>query len=247
MMSQTERFRDREDAGKRLALLLNQFTDRADVLVIGLPRGGVPVAYAIATMLNVPLDVMNVRKLGVPGREELAMGAIASGGVRVINDDVVQDLDISPAMLDRVLQRERQELARREQIYRNNRPFPSLEGRTVILTDDGIATGATIHAAIMALRQSHPARIILAIPVAASATIDAMYAEVEEMVCLLMPNSFQSVGMWYEAFPQTSDEEVRALLKRAQESREHPRAQAPGDPVETALEEGFLEDLTPGE
>lgn len=208
-------FRNRREAGQVLASLLAGYSVRSDVVVLGLPRGGVPVAYEIAMALHVPLDVMVVRKLGVPGHEELAMGAIATGGVQVINEDVVQHLGLSPAILASVAAVEQSELARREQAYRGGRPPVEVEGRTVILVDDGLATGSTMRAAVAALRRRHPARVVVAVPTAAPETCEGLTREVDDIVCAMTPTPFYGVGEWYEIFDQTGDEEVRDLLERA--------------------------------
>jgi predicted phosphoribosyltransferase len=205
-------FRDRVHAGKVLAERLRAYANRPDVLVLALPRGGVPVAYEVAKALHVPMDVFLVRKLGVPGHEELAMGAVASGGVRVINDDVVRSLGIPDAVIDRVASKELIELSRREQAYRGNRPEPEIQGRTIILVDDGLATGSTMRAAVQALRTKQPAKIVVAVPIAAPETCDALAREVDEMVCAVTPEPFYAVGLWYDDFDQTSDDDVRALL-----------------------------------
>jgi predicted phosphoribosyltransferase len=189
------------------------------VLVLALPRGGVPVAYEVARALDAPLDVFLVRKLGVPGHEELAMGAIASGGVRVLNEDVVHHLRIPDEAIEKVARREQQELERREREYRGDRPPPEVSGRTVILIDDGLATGSTMRAAVMALRQQRPARIIVAVPAAAESTCDEFRAEVDEVFCAITPEPFYAVGLWYEDFSQTTDEEVRDLLERAAQAQ----------------------------
>jgi predicted phosphoribosyltransferase len=209
------RFRDRQDAGRLLAEKLTAYAHRPDVLVLALPRGGVPVAYEVARALGAPLDVFVVRKLGVPGHEELAMGAVATGGVRVLNEDVVRGLRIPDRMIDAVTALEQQELARRERLYRGDRTPPDVRGRTVILVDDGLATGATMHAAIAALRQQEPARIVVAVPTAAPETCNVLRAEVDDVVCAITPEPFHAVGLWYEDFSQTTDEEVRELLARA--------------------------------
>jgi putative phosphoribosyl transferase len=209
-------FLDRRDAGRMLAKQLEALAGRDDVLVLGLPRGGVPVAFEVATALRAPLDVFVVRKLGVPGQEELAMGALASGGLRVLNQDVVRTLDISPETVDAVASREAEELTRRERLYRGDRPAPELAGKTVILIDDGLATGSTMRAAAAALRQRGPARVIVAVPVAARQTCEQLRREVDEVVCAATPSPFLAVGQWYAEFGQTSDEEVRELLRRAQ-------------------------------
>jgi predicted phosphoribosyltransferase len=206
-------FRDRHDAGRRLAERLRPIP--GDVLVLGLPRGGIPVAYEVARALQAPLDVFVVRKLGVPGQEELAMGAIATGNVRVVNHDVVDALRIPPRILDQVAESEARELERRERSYRDARPAPSVAGKTVILVDDGLATGSTMRAAVAALRQLGPARIVVAVPVAAVSTCQELGAEVDEVVCLATPEPFLAVGRFYEDFSQTTDDEVRALLAEA--------------------------------
>lgn len=211
----TTRFRDRTEAGQVLAEKLSAYADRPDVLVLGLPRGGVPVAFPVAKALNAPLDVFVVRKLGVPDQTELAMGAIASGGVRVLNESVVQALEISSDVINRVAISEQQELERRERLYRGDRPAPEYTGRIVILVDDGLATGSTMHAAVMALRQKQPARIVIAVPVAVPEACDRFRKEVDEVVCALTPERLWAVGQGYEDFSQTADEEVQELLKRA--------------------------------
>jgi putative phosphoribosyl transferase len=208
-------FRDRTEAGKLLAKLLTAYTNQRDVLVLALPRGGVPVAFEIARALHAPLDVIVVRKLGVPGQEELALGAIATGGVRILNKDVVQFLDIPDEMIDLIAENEQQELERRERLYRGDRPVYAVQGRKVILVDDGIATGATMHAAVAAIKERRPSRIIIAVPTAAPSTCDEFAAEVDELVCVLRPEPFIAVGYWYRQFSQTTDEEVRNLLEQA--------------------------------
>ena len=218
------RFHDRRDGGRALAKLLSRYANRPDVLVLALPRGGVPVGYEVATALNAPLDVFVVRKLGVPGHEELAMGAIATGGVRVINPEVVDPLGITPEEIDSITRSELEELQRRERLYRGDRPPPELYNKTVILVDDGLATGSTMRAAAAAVKMQSPARTIVAVPVAAADTCDDLRHEVDEVVCAYTPSPFHAVGLWYEHFNQTSDEEVRALLARTQ--RDH--AHAPG-------------------
>jgi predicted phosphoribosyltransferase len=201
-----------------LAEKLEQYAGRDDVIVLGLPRGGVPVAYEVAQRLRAPLDVFIVRKLGVPGFEELAAGAIASGGVRVLNDDVVRALPHADAIIESVTARETAELERREQSYRDGRPAPELRDRIVILVDDGLATGATMRAAVMALRQRGAAKIIVAVPVGAPETCRELAELVEEIVCGMAPAFFQAVGQYYQDFSQTSDDEVRELLRRAAQS-----------------------------
>jgi len=209
-----KRFQNRTEAGQALAALLMEYSDRADVLVLGLPRGGVPVAFEIATALHAPLDIFLVRKLGVPGHEELAMGAIASGDVRVLNPDVIEMQQISDTTLEQVTQSEQEELARREQLYRGDRSVLPLSDRTVILVDDGLATGATMRAAIMAVRQQHPKEIVVAVPVGARESYELLSPQVDAMICALMPERFGSVGAWYKEFPQTSDREVCDLLRQ---------------------------------
>jgi len=208
-------FHDRYDAGRRLAARLITYADRPDVLVLALPRGGVPVAYEVAQALQAPLDLFLVRKLGVPGHEELAMGAIATGGVLVHNEEVVRGLRILPHVIQAVAGREQQELERRERLYRGDRPPPEVRGRTVILVDDGLATGATMRAAAEALRQQQPARLIIAVPVAAPTTCEELREVEDEIICAVTPEPFYAVGLWYEDFSPTSDEEVRDLLDRA--------------------------------
>lgn len=208
-------FRDRTEAGRVLAGKLSSYADRADVLVLALPRGGVPVAYEVAQALHAPLDVFLVRKLGMPGQEELAMGAIASGGTRVINDEVVGTLNVPDEVIETVTAEEQRELQRREADYRDGRPPPDVTGRIVILVDDGLATGSTMRAAVAALRQQGPARIVVAVPVGAPDTCEALQREADEVVCAQTQVPFYAVGVWYEDFTQTSDEEVRDLLTRA--------------------------------
>ena len=211
-------FRDRRAAGKHFATKLLDYTDREDVLVLALPRGGVPVAFEVAKILDAPLDVFLVRKLGVPGHEELAMGAIASGGVRVLNEEIVDYLKIPERVIETTAARELKELQRRELNYRGNRPTPNVSGKTVILIDDGLATGSTIRAAAQALRQQQPARIVVAVPVSAPQTCDECRIGVDEIVCAVTPEPFFGVGRWYLDFSQLTDEEVRALLDQAAES-----------------------------
>ena len=210
-----ERFRDRYDAGRRLAAALGSYAGRDDVLVLALPRGGVPVGYEVARALGAPLDLMQVRKLGVPGREELAMGAIASGGVRILSEDVVQALSIPERVIATVAAAEEEELDRRERLYREGRPFPDVRGRTVILVDDGLATGSTMRAAAAALRAQGAGRLVAAVPVAPKETCDALRDLVDEVICAATPEPFLAVGEWYEDFTQTSDADVRDLLRRA--------------------------------
>jgi predicted phosphoribosyltransferase len=208
-------FRDRRAAGRALAEKLARHAGRPEVLVLALPRGGVPVAYEVATALGAPLDVFLVRKLGAPGREELAMGAIASGGVRVLNTDVVNHLGIPAEEIDLATAREQQELERRERAYRDDRPPPAVRDRIVILVDDGLATGSTMRAAVAALRQQGPGRVVVAVPVGAPETCQEFQAEADEVVCARAPEPFYAVGIWYEDFSQTTDEEVFALLAHA--------------------------------
>ncbi|TMH53219.1 MAG: phosphoribosyltransferase [Betaproteobacteria bacterium] len=208
-------FADRRDAGRVLAGLLTKYANRDDVLVLALPRGGVPVAFEVAHALRAPLDVFIVRKLGVPGQDELAMGAIATGGVRVLNEDVVRALGLSAKVIDAVAAREEKELERREHIYRGARTPPEVRERTVILVDDGLATGSTMRAAVAALRKQRPARIVVAVPVAAPETCEEFKTEVDETVCAATPRMFNGVGRWYEDFSQTSDGEVHELLAQA--------------------------------
>ena len=208
-------FRDRVHAGQVLAEQLGRYANRPDVLVLALPRGGVPVAYEVAVALQVPMDVFLVRKLGVPGHEELAMGAVASGGLRVLNDDVVHGLGVTEAVIDRVAEKEMIELSRREREYRGDRPEPDPGGRIVILVDDGLATGSTMRAAAQALATRQPAKIVVAVPLAAPETCQALAREVDEVICAVTPQPFYAVGLWYEDFDQTSDEAVRTLLAEA--------------------------------
>jgi putative phosphoribosyl transferase len=207
-------FRDRTEAGQLLARKLRRYANRSDIIVLALPRGGVPVAYEVAKALRAPLDVFLVRKLGVPGQEELAMGAIATGGIRVLNEDVVRELKIPPRVIVSVAAKETHELERRERLYRGGRPAPDMNGRTVILVDDGLATGSSMRAAVAALRQKSPGRIVVAVPIAAAATCRELESEVDEIVCYETPEPFYSVGLWYEDFSQTTDEEIRQLLER---------------------------------
>jgi len=207
-------FQNRAEAGRLLAAKLESYAGRGGVIVLGLPRGGVPVAYEVAASLKAPLDVFLVRKLGVPGHEELALGAVASGGVCFFNDTVLQSCFIRRRVLDEIIERERKELERREQTYRREPP-PSLRGRTIILVDDGLATGASMRAAVAAARQQQPARIVAAVPVAARETLEQLRQEVDEAVCVQAPADFSAVGEWYEDFAQTTDEEVRELLEKA--------------------------------
>jgi predicted phosphoribosyltransferase len=209
-------FKDRADAGRFLASKLDQFANLADVIVVGLPRGGVPVAYEVAHQLKAPLDLLVVRKLGVPGHEELAMGAIASGGVCLLNQDVLSHLGIPQDIIDLVIESEQRELERREREYRQNRPPLKLRGQTVIVVDDGLATGSSMHAAVTAIRQKQPKKIIVAVPVGARDTCQSFQNEVDTIaICAITPESFQSVGAWYANFAPTTDDEVRKCLDRS--------------------------------
>ena len=210
-----KRFRDRIDAGRALALALEEYCGRPDVVVLGLPRGGVPVAAEVADALGAPLDVFVVRKLGVPGHEEFAMGAIASGGVRVMNRAAIDMLAIPQAAIEQVVEREQRELERREREYRDDRPPPQIAGRIAILVDDGLATGSSMLAAVAALRNLRPARIVVAVPVGAAQTCRKLQAEADEVICAMVPEDFQAVGLWYDDFGQTSDAEVQATLREA--------------------------------
>jgi predicted phosphoribosyltransferase len=216
---ETKRFRDRAEAGRLLAQRLRHYAGRDDVVVLALPRGGVPVAYEVAKELGTPLGVFLVRKIGVPGHEELAMGAIASGGVLVLNERLVQALGLGPEQLQRAIDQELRELERRQEAYDGERGPPDLEGKTVILVDDGLATGSTMRAAALAVKQLNPARVVVAVPVAAEETCDAFREIVDDIVCEVTPTPFQAVGLWYEDFSQTTDEEVRELLARAEAGR----------------------------
>lgn len=218
--SATLPYRDRAEGGRVLAAQLGEFSDRADVLVLALPRGGVPVGFEVARALAAPLDVFVVRKLGVPGHEELAMGAIASGGVLVLNEDAVRGLKINEAAITAVAAREQKELERREQLYRGDRPPLDAHSKIAVLVDDGLATGSTMRAAVRALRRQHPARVVVAVPIAAPETCAELGKEADEIVCALTPRAFYAVGLWYENFEQTGDDEVRELLARA--AREEP-------------------------
>lgn len=209
-------FENRREAGRRLGQALEAYADRSGLIVLALPRGGVPVAYEVARHLKAPLDLLIVRKLGTPGREELAMGAIASGGVTVLNPEIVSIYRISDETIATVSARERLELERRERLYRGDRPYPRLEGRPVILVDDGIATGATLRAAVRALREQRPARLVVAVPVGPEDTLERLRAEADEVVCLSTPEPFYAVGQAYLDFSQTGDDEVRELLARAE-------------------------------
>lgn len=208
-------FRDRAEAGRALALQLETYAGRSDLIVLALPRGGVPVAFEVARALGAPLDVFTVRKLGVPGHQELALGAIATGGVRVIDEDVVKSLRVPDGVIDAIAARELRELERREYAYRGNKPVLDVRGQIVILVDDGMATGSSMRAALAAVRRLRPARVIVAVPVAAAATCREFENEADECVCVLTPEPFHAVGIWYEDFSQTTDDEVRDLLARS--------------------------------
>jgi putative phosphoribosyl transferase len=227
-MTDVKRFKSRHDAGKLLAQHLNTYAQRKDVLVLALPRGGVPVGYSIATTLQLPLDILSVRKLGMPGHEEFALGAIASGGARFIQDDVKRQYAISDRVVDALVKVQLAELERREKLYRGSVSFPELKERIVILVDDGLATGSTMKVAAMAVRQYLPAKVIVAVPVGAEESINKLREDVDEIICLAMPKPFYAVGNWYENFEQTSDEEVIHLLSdAAQKLKEHEKTVKP--------------------
>jgi putative phosphoribosyl transferase len=208
-------FRDRADAGRRLAAVLSDYSDRPDVLILALPRGGVPVAFEVARALHAPLDVFLVRKLGFPGHEEFAMGAIATGGVRILDGEVLRMFNVPLDVIEHVTAIERRELERRERQYRDDRPPPNVEGHTAILIDDGLATGSTMRAAVAALRKEGAKKIVVAVPVAPLETCEALSEEVDDIICAMTPEPFRAVGLWYADFSQTTDEEVRELLERA--------------------------------
>jgi putative phosphoribosyl transferase len=222
-------FRDRRHAGRVLAQALSRYAGRRDVIVLALPRGGVPVGFEVAAALQAPLDVFVVRKLGVPGHEEYAMGAIATGGVRVLNDEVVRSLGLPEAAVEAVVRSEQTELERRERLYRDDRPPPVVRGRTAIVIDDGLATGSTMRSAVVALRRQGPGRLVVAVPIAAPSTCEEFQDEVDEVVCARTPEPFHAVGVWYEDFSQTTDDEVRSLLARASVEpgrwADHPRTE----------------------
>jgi len=220
-------FRDRIEAGQILAEKLEHYRDHPDVLVLGLPRGGIPVAFEVAKALHAPLDVIVVRKLGVPGNEELAIGAIASGGVRVLNNEIITGFRITYQTLESVTTEERKELERQEKDYRSGRPPLAVRDRIVIVIDDGLATGSTMRAAAQALRQQNPKRIVVAVPVVSTRTCDEFRDEVDEIVCAITPHDFHKVGMWYEDFLQTSDAEVMTLLEEAAGWTSQPVSHAP--------------------
>lgn len=216
-----ERFLDRVEAGQLLGrAVAERVSDRTNVIVLALPRGGVPVGYEVARVIGAPMDVFIVRKLGVPGHEELAMGAIASGGIRVMNDDVLRYVPVSKKAIEAVSARELVELARRERSYRGSKPPLDIRGKTVIVVDDGLATGSTMRAAVRALRQKNAGSIIVAVPVAARETCEEISREVDDIVCLRTPDPFQAVGLWYDDFSQTTDEEVHELLDSQAEQKE---------------------------
>jgi predicted phosphoribosyltransferase len=214
MFRNPQAYADRREAGRELAGLVQKYANRDDVIVLALPRGGVPVAHEVARELGAPLDVFLVRKLGTPGHRELAMGAIASGGVKVLNDEVVQHLGITPDQIEAVAREEQQELERREALYRGNHAPPPLAARVVILVDDGLATGSTMRAAVQAVKQQHPSRVVVAVPVGAGETCEELRVLADEVVCARTPSPFSAVGQWYLNFDQTSDAEVRDLLGR---------------------------------
>jgi len=229
-------FENRVDAGRRLAQSLKGYAGRKDVIVLGIPRGGVPVAFEIARALQAPLDIFLSRKLGVPGQEELAFGALATGGVRILDQDLVQELNISEPEIERITGTVRKELERRERVYRGTRPPLQVEGKTVILVDDGIATGSSMRAAVHALRQMKPSRIVVAVPVAPIQTCNRLKLEVDELVCLSSPDFFWAIGQFYEDFSQISDEEVTELLHRA--------AQQPAPQPQPSIEEASREPVS---
>ena len=212
-MTGTTKFRDRAHAGRLLAKKLSKYANHKDVLILGLPRGGVPVGFEVANALNAPLDVFLVRKLGVPGEEELAMGAIAVGGVRVLNEEVIGQTGISAQVIEAVSAREQDELRRRELAYRGHAPPPQVSGKTIILVDDGMATGSTMRAAIVALLQKCLSKLVIAVPTTPPSSGDELRTIADEVVAVMMPEPFYAVGQWYATFSQTSDEEVRQLLE----------------------------------
>lgn len=214
-------FKDRREAGRILARDLSAYAGRSDVVIFALPRGGVPVAYEVSLALNAPLDVFIVRKLGLPGHEELAIGAIASGGIRVLNEDIIHTLNIPDELINLVARQELLELQRREQLYRGDRPPLDARDHTAILIDDGLATGASMRAAVAGVRRQNPARIVIAVPTASPETCNAFKFKVDEIVCTMTPEPFLGVGQWYEDFSQVTDEEVRSLLEKANQQLLH--------------------------
>jgi putative phosphoribosyl transferase len=214
-MADITKFRDRTHAGRLLAKKLSKYANHKEVLILALPRGGVAVGFEVANALNAPLDIFVVRKLGVPGEEELAMGAIATGGVRVLNEEVIGQTGISDQVIEAVSAREQDELRRRELAYRGHASLSQVSGKTIILVDDGIATGSTMGAAIVALRQQCPSKLVIAVPTAAPSSVDELRTIADEVVAVMMPEPFYAVGQWYTTFSQTSDEEVRQLLERS--------------------------------
>lgn len=214
-------FRNRRDAGRKLVEKLTSYHNRPDVVVLALPRGGVPVAYEVALALNAPLDIFIVRKLGMPGQEELAIGAIASGGIRVLNEKIVRQARISQQVIDAMTQHELQELERREQAYRRNRPAIEVRNRIVILVDDGLATGASMRAAVAGLRALNARRIVVAVPTADPQTCEAFRPIVDEIVCATTPEPFYGISKWYQDFSQITDEEVEKLLEQAAGQLQH--------------------------
>jgi putative phosphoribosyl transferase len=214
-MKASVRFRDRVEAGRRLAAALERYAGRPKLLVLALPRGGVPVGYQVARALNAPLDIMLVRKLGVPGHEELAMGAIAPGGIRILSDEVIAAFAVTQRDIAAIAAQEQDELDRQEETYRDGRPLPIIRDRTVVLVDDGLATGSTMRAAALAIRAQEPAHLVVAVPVAPAETCAALKREADEVICLISPEPFFAVGNWYEDFAQVDDDEVHQLLERA--------------------------------
>jgi putative phosphoribosyl transferase len=208
-------FANRREAGQELARKLSKYAGRSDVILLALPRGGVPIAYEVALALKAPLDVFLVRKLGLPGREELAIGAIASGGIQILNEDIIDAVGLDRRMINLVVQQELKELQRREEQYRDDRPAPDLRDRTVILIDDGLATGASMLAAVRGVRAQNPTRIIVAVPAGAPQAIELLQSQADEIIYVIAPDPFEGVGKWYEDFSQTTDEEVKFLLKEA--------------------------------
>jgi putative phosphoribosyl transferase len=208
-------FQDRMEAGRALAGLLGAYARRKDVLILALPRGGVPVAFEVAQALNLPLDVFVVRKLGLPSNEELAMGALATGNVRVLNEEVVNSFGITESIIEAVAEKERAELERRERLYRGHAPFPAVGDKTVLLVDDGLATGSTMRAAVAALRRQRPNRIVVAVPVAPPSTCEILRSEADDVVTVATPEPFYAVGQWYKVFDQTTDWQVRDLYERS--------------------------------